>query len=257
MKTRTELEASLRTLRDRRPGMAALTEQGRMLPHELGMLDQAIRQLEAELAKPDRDEGAKAAQRPQGGRRAAAKGEVDYAGQRAHLEELHETTRDKLAQLAESRRAMLLDSTAAEVKAVETEQASLTADLDRIRHSLAELDRREAASEEKAAASEAKARELELDARLAELGKVGAELADTVAAAEPILDRIDALEHDVVALASRLGRRFADTDRRRPLFSRLCCGRLNVRPAAFYVSPADLVRCEERLREAPDVPAPG
>jgi hypothetical protein len=178
------------------------------------------------------------------------------AGQRAHLEELRETTRDKLAQLAESRRAMLLDGTAAEVKAVETEQASLTADLDRVRDSLVELDRREAAAETKAAAAERKRRELELDDKLTELGAADAELADLVTAAEPILGRVDDLEREIVALASSVGRSFGDLDRRRPLFSRLCCGRLDVKVAAFYVSPTDLVGIEERLRKAPVAPAP-
>lgn len=136
--------------------------------------------------------------------------------------------------------------------------AEKTADLDRLKDSLAELDRREAASEAKAAATERQTREAALDDKLAELGALGEQLADQVATCEPLLARVDEIEHEVVVLAGSLGRRFGDGDRRRPLFSRLAVGRLGVKAAAFYVSPADMARCEERLRTAPSVsPAPG
>jgi hypothetical protein len=253
-KTREELQTSLATLNARRPAVAALTEEGRMQPHELTMLDRAIADVEAQIAALDRDDGRKGSDSRPGGRR--AKRDVDFDHQRQTLLDLREQRQAELAQMADSRKELLLDGTAAEIRAVETQMAEKTADLDRIRDSLVELDRRQAAADAKAVAADRKARERELDGKLAELGKAGDELADFVTAAEPVLERIDVLEHDVVVLAQSVGRRFGDGDRRRPLFSRLCVGRLGVKEAAFFVSPADLVRCEERLRTAPSITLP-
>src|SRR5664280_1588682 len=119
-------------------------------------------------------------------------------------------------------RSLLLDGTAAQVRAVEADQATLAADLDRLKDSLAEIDKREAAAETKAAAAERRAREKDLDARLERLGVLGNELADYVDAMVPLLAEIDEVEHAAVALAQGVGRRFGDGDRRRLLFSRLC-----------------------------------
>jgi chromosome segregation ATPase len=256
MKTRTELEASLKTLTDRRPGLAKLVEDGRAQPHQVLGLDRAIGQVTREIEALDRREAEKGAQSRPRGRKAAAAAAVDWDAQRQVLLDLRETTKDKLAQLAESRRSLLLDGTEREITAVEAEMAKLTADSDRIRDSLAELDRRQAAAETKAAATERREREKALDGKLTELGALGGQLADLALAAEPILAHVDELEHEIVALAGGLGRRLADVDRRRPLFSRMAVGRLGVKVAAFFISPTDLVGIEERLRKAPVVPAP-
>lgn len=79
MKTRTELETSLKTLTERRENLARLVADGKAHDYDLLLTDQASSQVTSELAAVDQAEAAKASQPRQDGRRGAAKSEVDYA----------------------------------------------------------------------------------------------------------------------------------------------------------------------------------
>lgn len=262
MKSRKELQATLKQFAERRPALALEVDEGRLPAASLLMHDRGAAETEAQLAALDRAEASKAAVRASQPRRGAAKGEPDYQAQRQILLDLRDKLQGELHELAERRTTLTLDVQLGkapddELVAVEQQQLAKTNEVDRLATSLAELDRREAASAAQQAAADRKRRQRDLDGLVARLGPLGSSLADHVAAMVPLLAQVDEVESAILAAAGGLSLKLPDGERRRPLLAKalLCLG---VAAPDYYLSPADVAHARERLRQAPTLrPAPG
>jgi predicted nucleic acid-binding protein len=179
---------------------------------------------------------------------------VDFDGQRRLIAERREEIRVELERLAEKRRGLLLDGSDDEVRRVEAKMVELTADADRARDSLTEIDKREAAHDAAVAAAERRRREAELAALLKRHGVLGGKLADLVAAAVPLVAELEQVEHEILGLAAGCEKEFTAGQRKLPQFSRLAIGRLDLKAPSFYVSPTELPGIEAKLRSVVELP---
>lgn len=179
---------------------------------------------------------------------------VDLAAQREHLQDLEERTRAELAQLAESRRGLLLDGSDTEIRAVETEMAKRTADLDRLKDSLVELDKRQARAEAKAVAERRREHERQLEGRLQRLGALGTQLADHLQETGRLLGEVDQIEHEILEIGARCDQQLPIGTGRRTLLAKAMLV-LKISLPTYFASQDDIAAAEAALRATPHLVA--
>jgi hypothetical protein len=182
---------------------------------------------------------------------------IDWDAQRRILTDARDEALAELKELADRRRSLSLDvqlgvgtAKQADLDLVVERMTKRTADADRARESLTELDRRQAASEAAAAAAARRKLEGEVQGRLQRLGALGSSMADHLVELRRLLVDVAVLEREVAQLAGRLDLQLPRGASRKNVLARALVG-LQVQLPSYFISPDEGLAAEERLRDTP------